>query len=211
MVGGREDANRRTRQQPGRLRAPYSPTLTPEQAEAHTWRPDEKIWETIKNHSIRQPATVSISGYSSQNAGERVSIGQAEIQTSTDPVGAPILYRDVPLLPATKEQIERGVSKPSPDSVLRNIKWELRYVSATKSKVVMHSLPTCANCHSVSRDGKTLGIDVDGPQNDKGLYALVPIHKQTTISTRLRDSLEHVFCPGQDCARAVWIHVADFS
>ena len=57
----------------------------------------------------------------------------------------------------------------------------------------MHSLPTCANCHSVSRDGKTLGIDVDGPQNDKGLYALVPIHKQTTISTRLRDSLEHVF------------------
>jgi Flp pilus assembly protein TadD len=159
------------------------PTLTPEQAEAHTWRADEKIWETIKNHSIRQPATVVISGYSSQNAGEPVSIGQVEIQTSADPVGAPILYRDVPLLPATKEQIERGVIKPLPDSVLPNIKWELRYVSATKSKVVMQSLPTCANCHSVSRDGKTLGIDVDGPQNDKGLYALVPIHKQTTIST----------------------------
>jgi len=159
------------------------PTLTPEQAEAHTWRPDEKTWETIKNHSIRQPATVIISGYSSPNAGAPASIGQVEIQTSADPVGAPILYRDVPLLPATKEQIERGVIKPLPDSVLPDIKWELRYVSATKSKVVMQSLPTCANCHSVSLDGKTLGIDVDGPQNDKGLYALVPIHKQTTIST----------------------------
>src|ERR1017187_10173563 len=25
--------------------------------------------------------------------------------------------------------------------------------------------------------------NIDGPQNDKGLYALVPIHTQTTIST----------------------------
>jgi tetratricopeptide (TPR) repeat protein len=158
------------------------PTLTPEQAEAHTWRPDEKLWEAIKSHSVRQPATVIISGYTTQDAPEPVSAGQVEIQTSTDPVGAPVLYRDVPLLPATKEQIERGVIKPLPDSVLPDIKWQLRYTSESKSKVVMQSLPTCANCHSVSRDGKTLGIDVDGPQNDKGLYALVPVSKVTTIS-----------------------------
>lgn len=159
------------------------PTLTPEQAAAHTWRPDEKTWEIVKNHSVRQPATVTIRGYSSQNASEPVSSGEVEIQTSSDPAGAPILYRDVPLLPATKEQIERGVIKPLPDSVLPDIKWELRYISAPKSKVVMQSLPTCANCHSVARDGKTLGIDVDGPQNDKGLYALVPVRKVSTIST----------------------------
>jgi tetratricopeptide (TPR) repeat protein len=46
----------------------------------------------------------------------------------------------------------------------------------------MTGLPTCANCHSVSRDGKTLGIDVDGPQNDKGLYALIPIKPISTMS-----------------------------
>ena len=159
------------------------PTLTPEQAEAHTWRPDEKVWNAIKNHSVRQPATVMISGYSSQTSSQPVSTGQIEIQVSTDPVGAPILYRDVPLLPATKEQIERGVIKPLPDSVLPDIKWELRFISSPKSKVVMQALPTCANCHSVSRDGKSLGIDVDGPQNDKGLYALVPLRKVSTIST----------------------------
>lgn len=158
------------------------PSLTAEQAEAHTWRPDEKLWETIKSHSVRQSATVIISGYASQRAADPTSIGQVEIRTSVDPVGAPILYRDVPLLPATKEQIERGVIKPLPDSVLPDIKWELRYISDSKSKIVMQSLPTCANCHSISRDGKTLGIDVDGPQNDKGLYALVPVHKVTTIS-----------------------------
>jgi Flp pilus assembly protein TadD len=46
----------------------------------------------------------------------------------------------------------------------------------------MMGLPTCANCHSLSRDGKTLGIDVDGPQNDKGLYALIPIKPISTMS-----------------------------
>ena len=46
---------------------------------------------------------------------------------------------------------------------------------------MMEGLPTCANCHSFSRDGKWMGIDVDGPQNDKGLYALVPVRKETSI------------------------------
>ena len=45
----------------------------------------------------------------------------------------------------------------------------------------MDNLPTCANCHSFSRDGRTLGLDVDGPQNDKGMYALIPVAKNMTI------------------------------
>ena len=48
---------------------------------------------------------------------------------------------------------------------------------------MMTNLPTCGNCHSFSRDGKTMGIDVDGPANDKGLYALVPLKKNSTISS----------------------------
>ena len=39
-----------------------------------------------------------------------------------------------------------------------------------------------ANCLSIARDAKTMGIDVDGPQNDKGLYRLIPIHKVSSIS-----------------------------
>ena len=45
----------------------------------------------------------------------------------------------------------------------------------------MTNLPTCANCHSISRDGTTFGLDLDGPRNDKGLYALVPVSKAMTI------------------------------
>ena len=158
------------------------PTLTPEQTVAHTWRPDAKLWETIKKHSVKQPAVVVIAGFRAQGVSNPVSQGQVTIQTSHDPVGAPILFRDVPLIPPAPEDNERGVIKPLPDSVLPKIKWELRDISATRSRVVMTGLPTCANCHSVSRDGKTLGIDVDGPVNDKGLYGLIPIRKVSTIS-----------------------------
>jgi len=39
----------------------------------------------------------------------------------------------------------------------------------------------CANCHSFSRDGKTLGMDLDGPGNDKGQYALAEVKPQMSI------------------------------
>ena len=158
------------------------PTLTPEQEADHIWKPDPKTWAEIKKHSIKGPAKVTFTGFRSEDRGEPVSQGQVRIQTSTDPVGAPIFYRDVPLIPTPPEQGERGVIKPLPDSVLPKIKWRLRYVSSTENKVVMEGLSTCANCHSIARDGKTLGIDVDGPQNDKGLYGLIPIHKVSSIS-----------------------------
>jgi Flp pilus assembly protein TadD len=158
------------------------PTLTPEQADSHTWRPDAKTWEEIKKHSQRAPVVIRFVGYRNKEDRQAVSSGQVTMATSADPVGAPIMYRDVPLIPPPPESEERGVIKPLPDSVLPLIKWQLRYVSANESRTVMTGLPTCANCHSLSRDGKTLGIDVDGPQNDKGLYALIPIKPVSTMS-----------------------------
>ena len=158
------------------------PTLTPEQADSHTWRPDAKTWEEIKKHSQHGSALIRFSGYRTKDDRQPISTGQVTIATSPDPVGAPIMYRDVPLIPPPPESEERGVIKPLPDSVLPKIRWQLRYVSDAESKTVMTGLPTCANCHSVAQDGKTLGIDVDGPQNDKGLYALIPIKPVSTMS-----------------------------
>jgi Flp pilus assembly protein TadD len=48
----------------------------------------------------------------------------------------------------------------------------------------MEKPATCANCHSFSLDGKTMGLDVDGPQNDRGLYAIIPVAKRTAIRTQ---------------------------
>ena len=158
------------------------PTLNAVQAASHTWRPDAKTWEEIKKHSQKKPAEIRFAGYRDKDDRQPVSSGEVTIATSPDPVGAPIMYRDVPLIPPPPESEERGIIKPLPDSVLPLIKWELRWVSDTQSTVAMTGLPTCANCHSPSRDGSTLGIDVDGPQNDKGLYALMPIRPVTTMS-----------------------------
>ncbi len=148
------------------------PRLTPEQAEAHTWRPDAATWETIKKNSVKGAATIRITGLRSRNR------GQVTLQTSTDPVGAPIFYRDVPLMPS---ETEKGVIKPLAAKSVPLIAWRLRNVGETGSRVLMEGIHSCANCHSISLDGKTLGMDVDGPQNDKGLYAIVPIRQHMSI------------------------------
>ncbi len=151
------------------------PELTPEQAASRTWRPDEATWAAIRQHSVKRPATITISGL---RGGEPVSSGQVRIQTSKDPVGAPILYRDVPLMPS---ELERGVIKPLAANALPLIAWRLRNVAEPRSRVLMENLHTCGNCHSVSRDGRTMAMDVDGPANDKGLYAIFPLTKQASI------------------------------
>lgn len=158
------------------------PTLTAEQEQQHTWKPAADVWEKIKKHSQKHPATLVITGFRDARLTQQVSTGRASFETSTDPVGAPVFYRDVPLIPPDPSERERGVIHPLSDSVLPKIKWRIRYINQTASKTVMENLPTCANCHSVSHDGKTLGIDVDGPQNDKALYALIPIQKVSSIS-----------------------------
>jgi tetratricopeptide (TPR) repeat protein len=156
------------------------PELTPEQAAAHTWKPDLTTWTAIKAHSVAGPATVTISGLTAADAGQPVSRGSMQLRTSTDPVGAPIFYRDVPLMPSKSED---GVIRPLAPRAIPLIAWRLRDVAATESRVLLQDMPTCANCHSFARDGSTLGMDLDGPDNDKGLYALAPIQKTMRIGT----------------------------
>ncbi len=155
------------------------PTLTPLEAEAHSWKPDAAAWAAIKRHSVKRPATLAISGFSDEEARTAVSRGGTLIETSKDPVGAPIFYRDVPLVPPPIG--ERGIIMPLPREAVPLIAWRLLDIGAERSRVMMSGLPTCANCHSFSHDGKMLGLDVDGPQNDKGLYGLVPVQKVTVI------------------------------
>ncbi|HUV13993.1 MAG TPA: tetratricopeptide repeat protein, partial [Acidobacteriota bacterium] len=154
------------------------PKLTPEQAAGHSWKPDVDTWTAIKKRSTERPATVTITGFSDQDSTLAVSRGQVSIKTSTDPVGAPIFYRDVPLMPA---ETEKGVIKPLAGEAVPLIGWRLLNVGETRSRLLMEGLYSCTNCHSFSRDGKTMGMDVDGPQNDKGLYAIVPVKPQMSI------------------------------
>ncbi len=157
------------------------PRLTPEQAASHTWKPDPATWEAIRRGSTATAAVLTITGYAGEPAGRPVSRGRVSIRTSGDPVGAPIFYRDVPLMPA---QGEKGVIQPLDKKFTPLIAWRLRNVAETGSRVLMTGLHSCANCHSASRDGKTLGMDLDGPKNNKGMYALFAISPQATIRSQ---------------------------
>ena len=162
------------------------PKLTAEQAMTRTWTPDTETWEQIKKQAGGASATVTIAGIASDNAGVNpnaeapVSQGRLTISISKDPVGAPIFYRDVPLMPT---ETEKGVIKPIVPSALPLIAWRLRDVGQKQSRLLMEHLPTCANCHSFSRDGRTLGMDLDGPQNDKSMYAIASVSPSMAIRT----------------------------
>jgi len=152
------------------------PSLTPAQAASHTWTPSAAMWTAIKEHSVTGVATVSITGY---NASGAVSRGSVTIHTSADPVGAPIFYRDVPLMPT---ETEKGQIKPLAPQALPLVNWRLRSIGEQDSRLLLSDLPVCANCHSFSADGKTMGMDLDGLQNNKGQYFLTSVKPEISVA-----------------------------
>jgi tetratricopeptide (TPR) repeat protein len=151
------------------------PRLSPELAAAHSWTPDLATWQAIKRRSVETAATVTITGL---RADQAVSRGKVAIRTSKDPVGAPIFYRDVPLMPS---ELEKGVIKPLAAEAIPLVAWRVRNVGEARSRVVMENLPVCANCHSFSADGKTMGMDLDGLQGNRGMYILAPVAPQMAV------------------------------
>ena len=155
------------------------PRLSPQQAASWVWKPAAATWKAMQAHSVQAPATLVVTGY--KDGGQAVSSAQISFTTSGDPVGAPIFYRDVPLMPS---EGANGTVQPLSPSLIHLIRWRLKDIGSSESRTVLTNMPTCANCHSFSADGKTMGIDVDGPANDKGLYAIVPIQRQISIENK---------------------------
>jgi tetratricopeptide (TPR) repeat protein len=155
------------------------PKLTPQQAASWTWTPDAEQWKIIQAHTAESAAMVTITGYTSARGPS--SQARMKLTTSADPVGAPIFYRDVPLMPSAGAN---GTVQPLSPAAIHLIKWRIRDITKPESHTVLTDMPTCANCHSFARDGKTMGIDVDGPANDKGLYAVVPVAQHMSIQNK---------------------------
>lgn len=125
------------------------------------WTPDERTWAAFKTRSSSKPARVTILGAHTESPKVIMARGTVTIATSTDPVGAPIFYREVtlPFVEAVKDPAK--------------IRWRFGAIdSRNQPPVVLEDLPVCGNCHSFSRDGRVLGMDVDYA-NDKGSYAVV--------------------------------------
>ncbi len=145
---------------------------------AQAWMPDGELWEIIKQNSVGKKATVTLYGLDSRNGNEVVSMGRMTLTTSPDPVDAPIFYRDVPLMPSSTKQ---GGIKPIADDALPLIAWRLRDISKPSAPALLKDMPTCANCHSFSANGKMFGMDLDGPDGDKGAYVFTEVSKEMVV------------------------------
>ena len=149
------------------------------QNSARSWTPSRAVWEALKSRSVEAVATVTFTGFDSSDPATPLSRGSTRVMTSKDPVGAPFFYRDVPLMPSVGES---GRIQPLGASGIPLIAWRLRDVSKTESKLVLKGMSSCGNCHSFSMDGKTLGMDLDGPSGDKGMYAIKDVSKNMEIT-----------------------------
>lgn len=133
------------------------------------WRPRDSVWDRFKKRSLDRQATVTLVGIRRKEPSQILSVGRVTIGTSSDPVGAPLFYREVNL------PFADAVKDPS------TIRWRFGAVSSKdRPPVVLENLPVCGNCHSFSADGAVLGMDVDYA-NDKGSYAIAPVGASMTL------------------------------
>lgn len=143
------------------------------------WKPDPDLWSLMKERSVDHPIALRIYGFNRDDPARILSQAQLTMRTSRDPVGAPIFYRDVPLMPSLTKD---GTIKPLSPDAIPLVKLRLRDISESKSNVALENPFTCVNCHSFSRDGKTMGMDVDGPDGDKGAYGLAPVEQEVSFT-----------------------------
>lgn len=123
-----------------------------------SWQPETAVWEKIKAGSRKHPARIQIAGVNHEHPTVILSGAHLSIMTSKDEVGAPIFYRDVNL------PFKEAVKDPS------KIKWRFGSIaSSSPPPVVLENMPVCGNCHSFSKDGSVLAMDVDYA-NSKGSY-----------------------------------------
>ena len=128
-----------------------------------SFRPPKQAWDTIERTYADKTAVVVISGVNALHPKAMLSFGAVSFAVSRDSVAAPIFYREVNL------PFEEAVKDPT------NIRWRYGLVSSEeRPRVVLQKLQVCGNCHSFSKDGKTLAMEVDSG-NDKGAYAIMPM------------------------------------
>lgn len=130
------------------------------------WKPDPDAWLEIKRLTRSRSARLTIVGCPDPSRGPALSRGVVTFSTSQDEVGAPLFYREVNL------PFSEAVKDPS------QIRWRFGPISSPHPpRIVLDRLPVCGNCHSFSRDGQVLGMDVDYA-NSKGSYAITRTAKE---------------------------------
>ena len=123
------------------------------------WTPEESKWDSLKVLSGFEKIYFTV-----KRSGQGGASAKISLSISRDCVGAPILYRQMPIPFILAEK-----RLDSMNFMLINIG------SKTRPHVAMKGFPVCGNCHSFSADGNTIGLDLDAGLRDKGGYFVSPI------------------------------------
>jgi hypothetical protein len=124
------------------------------------WRPNETEWRSIRDSAAGGWIQLEVSGYDPGSKSRIQARGTVRFEIAAEAVRDPLFYRDVnlPFLEAVKD--------PS------KIKWRFGALdTGVPPPVVLENLPVCGNCHSFSRNGEFLAMDVDYA-NNKGSYVI---------------------------------------
>ncbi|MFC1744650.1 tetratricopeptide repeat protein [Candidatus Riflebacteria bacterium] len=137
------------------------------QSQVKHWTPSKSAWEEIKKRSTEKTVLLRINGKKKETPLKVHTRAQISIMTSIHKAGAPIFYREVNL------PFSEAVKDPA-----KHIRWRFGTIDSSEPPaIVLEKIPTCANCHSFSTDGRTLAMEIDSA-NDKGSYVIAPISEQ---------------------------------
>ena len=137
---------------------------------APRWTPSDVQWENFKQRSRETEAEIAVLGFSRSNPAKILTAASVSIRTAEEEVGAPLFYREVHL------PFKEAVADPA-----AHIVWRFGSISSKEQPpIVLEKLPVCGNCHSFSRDGAWMGMDVDYA-NDKGSYVITPIAEEVVL------------------------------
>ncbi|MCK5703853.1 MAG: PD40 domain-containing protein [Cyclobacteriaceae bacterium] len=131
-----------------------------------SWIPGEAGWDSIKTLSNFEKISFTV-----KRKGNN-SPASVSFRISRDSVGAPILYRQMPIpFLIAEKQLD------SMNFMLINIG------SKQKPHIAMKGFSVCGNCHSFTADGSEIGLDLDAGFRDKGGYFVSEV--EDTIQFKL--------------------------
>lgn len=135
------------------------------------WNPPSDEWSKIKRASNGKPIQLVLALCQNGGCNKLARRSIVHFTLSSHPVKAPLFYREVNL------PFADAVRDPS------KIRWRFGAIDkGTLPPIVLEHLPVCGNCHSFSKKGDLLAMDVDYA-NNKASYVITHTAPQMRLAT----------------------------
>jgi len=154
------------------LTSPMSDFSIVDTVSGNSYQPALDDWEKLKRTSGFRKIRARLSELASERKMRGKALTKLHFRFSNDSVGAPILYREIPL--------PFVFAEANPDSMSYRL---VDVGSVNPPHTVMKKFMVCGNCHSSSNNGKIIGLDFDAAHRDKGGYFIAELSDSIVFDT----------------------------